>query len=204
MQNEFQTRVVTVGGRIRFSYVKVFEPGQMEKNGQKIGEPKYSVQIWIKKDDVENLKIIQGGIQEAFQKGLKEKWGGVKPVDIRNPLRDADLLPADKLEKNPAIKGHYFMSVSMNAFGKDKTPKPKPVVVGPNPAIRITDPVEFYSGCYGNISINFFPYNTLGNGVSAGLQNIQKTADGESLGGGNVAPTSDFGGTDPATDDFML
>jgi hypothetical protein len=64
--------------------------------------------------------------------------------------------------------------------------------------------VEFYSGCYGNISINFFPYNTLGNGVSAGLQNIQKTADGESLGGGNVAPTSDFGGTDPATDDFML
>ena len=47
---------------------------------------------------------------------------------------------------------------------------------------------DFYSGCYGSASINFFPYNTKGNkGVAAGLNNVIKTRDGERLAGGKTA-----------------
>ena len=41
-----------------------------------------------------------------------------------------------------------------------------------------------YSGCYGRISVNFYGFNSNGNrGIAAGLGNIQKLRDGESLGG---------------------
>ena len=198
---DFQTRIVTKGGRIRFSFVHVFEPHQMEKNGQKIGQPSYSVQILIRKDDTENIELIKAGMAAAFQKGLKEKWNGVRPAELRNPLKDGDL---SDHTKRPEHAGHFWMNVTMAAFDKTGAPKPKPVVVNAG-LTRITDPVDFYSGCFGNISINFYPYNTLGNGVSAGLQNIQKTADGENLGGGNGNPAADFGdaSTAEASNDFF-
>lgn len=47
----------------------------------------------------------------------------------------------------------------------------------------IINPVEFYSGCYGRASINFFAFNNSGNkGVSAALNNLQKLEEGEPLG----------------------
>lgn len=50
----------------------------------------------------------------------------------------------------------------------------------------ITDQEEFYSGCYGYVSINFYPFNAKGNvGVAAGLNNVMKVKDGESLGAGS-------------------
>ena len=43
---------------------------------------------------------------------------------------------------------------------------------------------EVYSGCYGQISVTFYGFNTNGNrGIAAGLGNIQKLRDGEPLGG---------------------
>ena len=48
----------------------------------------------------------------------------------------------------------------------------------------ILDQSEVYSGCYGRISVNFYGFNNNGNrGIAAGLGNIQKLRDGESLGG---------------------
>ncbi|MDM0258255.1 DUF2815 family protein, partial [Clostridioides difficile] len=56
---------------------------------------------------------------------------------------------------------------------------------------------EVYSGCYGRVSINFFPYNSAGNkGIGCGLQNVQKLADGEVLGGARASAEADF------SDDF--
>ena len=49
---------------------------------------------------------------------------------------------------------------------------------------RILDQSEVYSGCYGQISVTFYGFNTNGNrGIAAGLGNIQKLRDGEPLGG---------------------
>ncbi|MGO1033701.1 ssDNA-binding protein, partial [Clostridioides difficile] len=44
---------------------------------------------------------------------------------------------------------------------------------------------------------NFFPYNSAGNkGIGCGLQNVQKLADGEVLGGARASAEADF------SDDF--
>jgi hypothetical protein len=65
----------------------------------------------------------------------------------------------------------------------------------------ITDETEVYSGCYARVSIKFYAFNTNGNkGIACGHGNIQKTRDGESLGGGRVTAADDFGGAD---DDFL-
>ena len=43
---------------------------------------------------------------------------------------------------------------------------------------------EVYSGVYGRASINFYAFNSNGNkGIACGLNNLQKIADGEPLGG---------------------
>ena len=48
---------------------------------------------------------------------------------------------------------------------------------------KIINPAEIYSGCYGNVSVTFFAYNSAGKkGVGCGLNGIQKTRDGEPLG----------------------
>jgi len=49
----------------------------------------------------------------------------------------------------------------------------------------ILDPDEVYSGCYGRVNVNFYPYDWNGTrGIAAGLNHVQKLADGERLGGG--------------------
>ena len=49
---------------------------------------------------------------------------------------------------------------------------------------RVYSSVVRYSGCYGQISVTFYGFNTNGNrGIAAGLGNIQKLRDGEPLGG---------------------
>lgn len=56
----------------------------------------------------------------------------------------------------------------------------------------ILDQSEVYSGCYGRISVNFYGFNSNGNrGIAAGLGNIQKLRDGESL-GGRTSAEDDF------------
>ena len=57
----------------------------------------------------------------------------------------------------------------------------------------IMDKDEFYSGCYGRASINFYPFDAAGNkGIAVGLNNLQKMEDGERLAGGSSAE-DDFG-----------
>jgi len=65
----------------------------------------------------------------------------------------------------------------------------------------IFDQGEVYSGCYGRASIVFYAFNQNGNkGIACGLQNIQKLADGEPL-GGKARPEDDFNTYDD--DDFL-
>jgi len=67
----------------------------------------------------------------------------------------------------------------------------------------ILDETEVYSGCYGRASVNFFPYSHKGNrGVACGLNNVQKLADGESLGGRSRAE-DDFDAVYDDIDDLL-
>ena len=62
----------------------------------------------------------------------------------------------------------------------------------------IIEEKDFYPGCYARATVRAFAYDQAGNrGVAFGLQNIQKLADGEPL-GGRTKPHDDF---EPVDDD---
>ena len=56
----------------------------------------------------------------------------------------------------------------------------------------IIDKSELYSGCYGRVSIMPAAYNVDGNkGIKFYLNNVQKLAEGEPLGGAGASNASD-------------
>lgn len=179
------TKVVT--GKVRFCYTHVFEPTALNEDDT----PKYNVCILIPKEDTATLEKIERAVKAAIELGkskLADKNGRV-PSSIKLPLRDGDDDRGDDL----AFAGHYFINAN-------STRKPSIVDKDLNP---IMDKDEFYSGCYGRASINFYAYNVQSKGVAAGLNNLQKLSDGEMLAGGSTAE-EDFGGSNSYEDDDMM
>lgn len=172
------TKVIT--GKVRFSYANVFEPKSI--NGS---EPKYSCAILIDKKDKKTLAKIEAAIAAATEEG-KAKFGGKVPKKLKTPLRDGD-----EEREDEAYEGMMFLNANS---------KTRPGVVDEdvNP---ILDQDEFYSGCYGRASLNFFAFNTNGNaGIAVGLNNLQKLEEGDRLSGGASAE-EDFGSMEE--DDLM-
>lgn len=160
--NKQATKVIT--DEVRFSFVHVLEPYAFEGE-----DPRYSLVILIPKKNKALLERIRKAQAAAVELGVKTKWGGKKPKNLGNTLRDGD----EEMD-GEEFHGMYFMRVA------SKT-KPGVIDAYKNP---ITDSNEIYSGCYGRVSMSFFPYSTAGNnGVSAGLNNVQVLRDGEPLGG---------------------
>ena len=179
-----ETKVVT--GKVRFCYANVFEPTAMAEGDT----PKYNVCVLIPKSDTKTLEKIKQAIEAAKQAGkakLADKNGKI-PSTIKLPLRDGD----DERGDDPAYEGMYFINVN-------STRKPDIVDKNLNP---IMSKDEFYSGCYGRASINFYAYNVQSKGIAAGLGNLQKLEDGEPLAGGSSAD-EDFGGDNTWDDDLM-
>ena len=166
--NENQaTKVVT--GKVRFSYLHIWEPSAVEEGSQK----KYSVSLIIPKSDTATVARIKDAIQSALEAG-KAKFGGKIPASLKLPLRDGDLERAD----DDAYLNSWFLNANSSK---------QPGIVDQNvqPILRQD---ELYSGCYGRASVNFFAFNTNGNkGIACGLNNIQKLSDGETLGGRTTA-----------------
>lgn len=188
---EISTRAVLRD--VRFSYAHVWEPKEHES-----GDKSYSVAILIAKTGKwakQNLDTVNA-IIDALQEKVKAEPAnkGKLPRGFKVILRDGD----EEKEDDPVYSGHYFINASSKtapqivSTQKDETDKPKP----------ITNQDDFYSGCYGNVSVNFFSYNKKGGvGIGCGLNNIQKTRDGEKLAGGSTA-AHDFGDIEEDEDDF--
>jgi hypothetical protein len=167
------TKVVT--GKVRLSYVTVFEPKPDDQ-----GRLKYSLCVLISKSDT-----AKAAIEAARQAGKDGKWGGKIPAGLKMPLRDGDTE-----RDSPEYKGCYFINCNSQQ-------KPGVVDADLNPVL---DQSEVYSGCYGRVSINFYPYDQKGNkGIGAGLQNVQKLEDGDALSGRSRAE-DDFS---DASEDFL-
>ena len=152
----------------RLSYAHIWEPDTDDK--------KYSTALLIPKDDVKTVKRIKEAVANAILEGktkLANKAGKV-PSTLKTPLRDADEEGLD----DEAYVGHYFLNA---------TSKRKPQIVDRR-KVRIEEEDEVYSGCYCNVSVNFYAFDKEGNkGIAAGLNNIQKVKDGERLSGGSTA-----------------
>ena len=154
---KLNTKVIT--GSVKLNYVNVKEP---RVNGLSL-EPKYSLTILIPKESSTMDKIYEG-IYNATKNGL-ELWGGQVPENLITCLKDGDLL------ERTEYKGCFYINA---------TSRIKPQIV--DKSLKEISINELYNGCYGRVSLIFFPYNHLesGNcGIGAGLLNIQKLRDGE-------------------------
>lgn len=172
------TKVVT--GKVRLSYVTVFEPKPDDQ-----GRLKYSLCALIPKGDKATLEKVKNAIEAARQAGKDSKWGGKIPAGLKLPLRDGDTE-----RDSPEYKGHYFINCNSQQ---------KPGIVDAD-LNQVMDQSEVYSGCYGRVAINFYPYDQKGNrGIGAGLQNVQKLEDGDPLSGRSRAE-DDFS---DSTEDFL-
>ena len=179
MSNNYKnpTKVIT-GPKTRWSYANVWDPKSI--NG-----------LIIPKSDVATVKKIEAAIQAAYEEGESKLKGNGKSVPslkvLKTPLRDGDLERPD----DAAYADSYFINAnSASAPGivdADRQP--------------ILERSEVYSGVYGRASINFYAFNSNGNkGIACGLNNLQKIADGEPLGGKSRAE-DDFATDDD--DDFL-
>ena len=168
----------------RISFANIWEPKAI--NG---GDEKYSVSCLIPKSDKKTLARIQKAVEAAKEDGKSRKWGGKIPPNLKLPLRDGDIdRPDDE---------NYEDCFFLNASSKDA---PQVVDRKVNPVL---DPMMVYSGCYCNVSVNFYAFNANGNrGVAAGLGNIQFVRDGERL-SGKASADADFDALEDDDEDVL-
>lgn len=166
--NETNIRI----GEVRFSYAHVFEPREDDE-----GKGRYGVAVLIPKSDTATVELVKEAIEAAKQKGKTSKWGGKIPANAKSPLRDGNI---DR-EDDPSYAGMWFLNCSSKQ-------KPGVRVLENGRVVEALDQEDFYSGCWGAVTINMFPYDSNGNkGVGVGLNNLIKTRDDERLAGGATA-----------------
>lgn len=166
----------------RLSYAHIWEPASV--NGS---DPKYSVCCIIPKGDTKTLTRLNALIDKVKNESAG-KWGGKVPKKLKLPLRDGD---AERDDENYA-DAMFLNCNSANA--------PKVIDGRCQP---IMDDDEVYSGCYANVKISIFAFNSSGNqGIGCGLVAVQKTKDGTRLSGSTG--TEGFNAVDDDDDSSYL
>lgn len=150
------------------------------------GEQKYSVAMMFQPDaDLSTM-------QEALREAAKNKWGDAAKKMVAHPkFRDPFKDQGTQVDKEGnlyagMIKGAQLVQASCKAeFG--------PVRVIDTDMNDLIDASEVYSGAWYRATVNAYAWEYLTmKGVSFGLINVQKVAEGERLGGGRSDVTEDF------------
>lgn len=174
------TRVKT--GEVRLSYVHLDEPHAFDESQK----AKYSVTLIIKKDDKNTIAQIQKNYEEALARGI-EKYGqgfNRKATPLVRPAGSDKGLLID-CDKDERYAGNADYTNSYILAAKSVT---APIVYALEKGTTPLTPEDIkstvYSGCYGKVLFNFYPYNANVNaGIACGLDSVMKTKGGESLGG---------------------
>ena len=174
----------------RVNWPKVFAAEKNDLNGKM----EYSVTaVFPKGTDLSTLKA-------AALKALTDKFGdrlqdAAFAATLRKPFRKCrEKWKKDDKGNDVIPKGYEDPDAIFVVMRSEQ----KPGVVDQE-VQDIIEPRGFYAGCYAIASYNPYAYDQKGNrGVSIGLNNIQKTRDGEPL-GGRSAPTSDFQAATPVS-----
>jgi len=163
----------------RVSFPNVFNPESFD------GEDKGKFSITMLFDEDTDLSALK----KAAKKAAKEKWGKKLPKKLNSPFRDG-------AEKEGELDGY---SEGMTFVRASSNRKPDVVDKQRN---KLTEPEEFYPGCYAIATVNAFAYDTKGNkGVSFGLGNILKVDEGEPFGFASD-PMDDFADDFDEDDEF--
>ena len=168
----------------RGSFVNLIKPKQIPATDQ---EPQYSILMLFDTDaDLTKLK-------EAVKQAAKDKWGDnaakfAKNPKFRDPFKDqSDLVDKEGDLYAGMVEGAMCVQASCKqSFGQ-------PQVVDANQK-DLVDASDIYSGAYYRATVNAYAWEHRvgGKGVSFGLSNVQKLADGEKLGGGRSTIEDDF------------
>lgn len=179
---------ITING-VRFSYCNLFQAKPPFNNPQ--GEAKFSCTILVPKTNTAAKALIDQAIAQAIEQGVTKCWNGVRPPQPAICVHDGDgPRPSDGSAFGEECRGCWVFT----AYSKQA-----PFVVDGN-VQPIIDPTQVYSGMWGNVSVNFFPYANAGKkGIGCGLNGVQKTADGDPLGGHVTAEEAFSPASSPAT-----
>lgn len=159
----------------RVSYPSVFEPKSFRG-----GPAKYGLTMCFDKStdlgkapNDTSGKPIGLSMKKARHNALVEKYGADQekwPRGMRKSFRDGDV-------EKPGNEGYK------NCLFATASSKTKPGIIDRHKD-PITDPRDFYAGCYARAELIAFVYDEAGNrGVGWALQNLIKTRDGKPLSG---------------------
>lgn len=185
---------------VTFSHVHVF---QAKANKQ--GILKFSSAILIDKTNKTAVAAVKAAIDAAVAEGIAKGYftAAMKSI-IKLPLRDGDAELASEQKSGDEYKGRLFFNANANDTSPPGVVKPENGI-----AVPIKDPLEFYSGCKGHVSISFYPFKTqdgTAKGVAAGLNGCYKLADGDRLDGreNTASVFADHAEVDSANQDDTL
>lgn len=178
----FEPRAAKKGDKAYYSITMLFrvaETPESKERGEKV------VSIQVLKDAVKAVAEQKFGTDRS-------KWPKLK-LPFRSCLTEED--------KNKKGKPGIDDGVIWVEAKSDPQYNPRPGVVfshaGPDgrPA-PLTIPTDFQGGCYAQATVNPYHWEYMGKqGISFGLQNVQKLRDGESFGGRGTAE-NDFDAVD--------
>lgn len=177
---------IVVGGPgrlVRFSFAEVLKPRHNEDSDR----DEYSVMLLIPKTDKKTLQAIRKEV-DRFK---AEIYGKNVPRNFTDPLKDGDeYYSSNTGEQDRNRLGCYYLTAK-TLFPPDV----RKLVAGKKVKAETDD--DFYSGCYGIASINFYNYDNKGKkGISAGLSSCMKIKDGKRLGGGVADADKDYADMD--------
>jgi hypothetical protein len=162
----------------RVSFPSVFEASSYEG-----GAPKYSVcAVWEPAKFTAKDKALWDAMMALADSVSVEKFKkklSALPANFKKPFRDG----AEKEGLTGFGEGKIFANLSSKM-------RPGIIFLDNTP---LTDPEDFYPGCYARATVTAYAYDNVGKGVALGLQNLQKIKDGDRLDSRTDA-SDDFGG----------
>ena len=184
----FEARAPKSGGAAKYSVTMLFrvtETAGSKERGEKV------VSIQALKDAVKAVAEQKFGTDRTKWPTLKLPFRSILTPDDANKKGQPGLdegviwVEAKSDPKNNPRPGLVHAHEGTNPDGS-KTGKPAPLTV----------PSDLYGGCYCRATINPYHWEYMGKqGISFGLQNVQKLRDGESFGGRGAAE-NDFDAVD--------
>lgn len=180
------THTITPRGRV--SFANVFKPKLNTMNNKL----EYSIDLLFPK--TQDISAIKNEIRRV----ISERWPGEDMTGrLRLPIKDGDSLKSNGKPHQPEYHGHVYIKFKSEVQPGLVDAQRQPII----------SPNEFYSGCYAVVHYRAFAYPKKGShqvanlGVSLGLNNIQKVAEGEAFGARQANPEdvfADQGSENPA------
>lgn len=167
--NLFKARAFSENQKAKYGVTMLFDTADIQ------GDPKQT-ELWA-------------AMKAAVKTCALEKWNSADkiPSNFRNPFRKGEEKEYD---------GYHEGIIYAVAKRSEDQGKPGIVDQDVNPVLDVS---EFYAGCYAQATISVFAYSHMGNnGVSFGLNNIQKVRDGDPFSGRSNAG-DDFSALDGPT-----